>query len=115
VTSPVDRPFDDGLQAERTLLAWRRTCLALAVGSAVAIRLVSPRFGLVVVPLGLAGAAVAAVAYLHAGRRYQAAHRSLTSTSTLSSGGRTLAGVVLVVLLLSLLGLGYVIEGAVHS
>jgi len=112
---PADVPFDGGLQTERTLLAWRRTCLALGVGSAVVVRLMAPQFGLAVVPVGLAGAAVAGVAYLSAGRRYRAAHRSLASTSTLTSGGRTLAGVVLVVLLLALAGLGYVVEGAVRS
>jgi uncharacterized membrane protein YidH (DUF202 family) len=106
------RPFDSGLQTERTLLAWRRTCLTLGVASAVAVRLMAPEFGAVVVTIGLAGIFSAATAYVLASHRYRRAHVSLTETAVLGSGGRSLALLFGLVLLLNAIGLAYVINRA---
>ncbi|MBN9178158.1 MAG: DUF202 domain-containing protein [Microbacterium sp.] len=60
--------YDPGLQPERTELAWRRTALALAVGSLVAMRMLPATLGGVgwVAP-GIAGL-VCAGALWHAAR-----------------------------------------------
>jgi len=52
VTShPPSEQFEDGLQRERTALAWTRTALALIVASSVLLRyLGAPYFGLAYVP-----------------------------------------------------------------
>ncbi|WP_104088026.1 DUF202 domain-containing protein [Cryobacterium sp. N19] len=78
-----DRPFDVGLQAERTLLAWQRTVLSLAVGCAVAIRLTVPAIGLGGAVAGMAGLGLAIAAYLGIARRYRATHNALRSDATL--------------------------------
>ncbi|SIT66593.1 DUF202 domain-containing protein [Microbacterium sp. RU33B] len=61
--------FDPGLQPERTELAWRRTALALAVGSLVALRLLPEAFGSIVWSLGGVIGLIGSGALLAASRR----------------------------------------------
>jgi uncharacterized membrane protein YidH (DUF202 family) len=99
--------FDPGLQPERTALAWRRTGLALAVGSLAAVRVLP---GLV----GRWGYAAAALAFaasvgilVAAHFRYRRDHRSLTSAATdriALSGGALIGMTALAVLLIGVGG-----------
>lgn len=64
--------FDLGLQPERTELAWRRTALAIATGSLVALRLLPELFGdLVWVVPGVVGVVFSAVVWFGARSRYR--------------------------------------------
>lgn len=51
----TERPANRGLQGERTLLAWQRTRLTLAVGFVVWIRVLSGELGAIAVAIGLLG------------------------------------------------------------
>ena len=82
-----DRLFDPGLQPERTLLAWRRTCLAFGVASLVGMRFTMPQLGLVAVLLGILGAGLAVLAYALAATGYRRAHASLHGTGLLDRSG----------------------------
>lgn len=69
----MDAPFDPGLQPERTELAWRRTCLALGIGSLVAMRVLPAAFDSAWWVLAGAAALVATAGlWLWARRRYLA-------------------------------------------
>ena len=84
--APVDRPFDPGLQTERTALAWRRTSLTLIVASLAGVRLlpaVWDWFGLVV---GGAGVAVSLVLLGLSHRRYRLQHGRLHRRLALPDG-----------------------------
>lgn len=76
--------FDEGLQPERTHLAWQRTLLALGLGCAVSARLTAPHLGLVGVVVSLAGLAAVLVAYVLVRLRYRRINASLRSTRTLT-------------------------------
>lgn len=76
------RPFDSGLQPERTALAWRRTALAIAVGALVAVRLLPELFGVwSIIPAG-AGLVLAVIILVAAHHRYRAHHTRLTNAET---------------------------------
>ena len=84
----TDRPFDPGLQPERTLLSWRRTCLALAVASLVSVRFAAEILGVAAIAFGVVGLVIAA--YVAAGHRYRRAHQALSTDGELPTDGAAL-------------------------
>ena len=100
-----EHPFDAGLQPERTLLAWRRTCLALAVASAVVVRFTAPELGGVAVLAGVLGLALCLGAWAAATHRYRRAHTALHAAGSLNSGAVPIAALSAAAVLLSAMGL----------
>lgn len=104
---------DPGLQPERTLLAWRRTALALVVLSALATRSLAVELGPVAGVLGGVGILLSALAAVSAQLRYRATVRDFAAADPgqrpLTSGGRTLALVTLATLSLGAAGLAIVL------
>ncbi|MBT2485204.1 MULTISPECIES: DUF202 domain-containing protein [unclassified Microbacterium] len=83
MTAP--RPFDPGLQPERTELAWRRTALAIAIGSLLSLRVFpvalpadADAWGFVPSVIGLA---TACVLWFSARRRQVRVTAALTKTA----------------------------------
>lgn len=87
----MSKPYDPGLQGERTSLAWTRTALALALAGAVVARLTVERLGSIAVVISLAGVACAAAVALLAGARYRRTAASLHERGTVATDGRMLA------------------------
>lgn len=106
----VDRPFDAGLQPERTLLAWRRTALALGVAAVVAARLTLAVIGIAGVLVGLLGVIAALAAYVFAARRYRSVHAGLSAgRAVLASDGSAMASAAVATGALSIVALVYVL------
>lgn len=71
------RIFDRGMQPERTALAWRRTALAMGVGSIAALRVFPLAFGpAALVPAGIA-VVISITVFVFAQLRYRRNHRAL--------------------------------------
>ncbi|WP_029150658.1 DUF202 domain-containing protein [Microbacterium indicum] len=83
--------FDPGLQPERTLLAWRRTCLSYALGSLVAMRFALDVAGILAVVVGVVGCGLSLAAYFTTTIGYRRATASLTTTGRLERGGAPIA------------------------
>jgi putative membrane protein len=105
------RIFESGLQPERTLLAWRRTCLVLALGVAVSIRFGAIADPLVAILVGVPALALVGAAYALTSIRYSRAIRALVNDPTAAiSEGRAIAAVALVALFIGLAALGFVVS-----
>ena len=100
MSTPTDELFDPGLQPERKLLAWRRTCLAFGVASLVGMRFTLETLGLLAVVGGILGAGLAVLAYALAATGYRRSHRSLQGSGVLDRSGLPMllaAGAVLAI------------------
>lgn len=101
---------DPGLQPERTLLAWRRTCLALAIGVALTTRYLlelEAAFALLAGAIGLAGVVSA---YLASAGRYRRVRRGFDgATGKLHSGGRSIAALAGIATAVSVAAVAFVL------
>lgn len=79
-------PFDPGLQVERTLLAWRRTCLAFGGANLVAMRFTIEVAGQLAVVAGILGVGLALAAYVAAAAGYRHASAALHDHGYLRNG-----------------------------
>ena len=109
--APLDVPRDPGLQVERTLLAWRRTGLAVMVVSAVGIRLVTPLLGWIALILGCTGLLLALVVYVAMGRQLRRVHGLQRQVSTLNATGWPQLVLGFATSLLGLAALSYIALG----
>lgn len=102
-----DTVFDKGLQPERTLLAWRRTCLAFGVASLVGMRFTVEAMGILAVVAGIIGAGLAVLAYALAATGYRRGHHSLRGQGILTRGGLPILAGAAAVLVIGALCAGY--------
>lgn len=108
MSSPL---YDVGLQPERTQLAWRRTSLAIAVGSVVSLRILPALADTAVwfAPGGV-GLAFAGWIWWVAHRRYRRFNAQVRATGyPTSSGGASLAAIAVFASLLGVAALVVVI------
>ncbi len=108
VTEP-DAPYDPSLQPERTLLAWRRTFLALGVAGAVAVRLAAEVSLYAAIPLGILLVGAAMAGYLRVSRRYRRAHEGLRDRDVLEIDGLAIALMTLTLVAIAVAAGVYVI------
>jgi uncharacterized membrane protein YidH (DUF202 family) len=107
--SRLEEPFAPGLQPERTLLAWRRTCLAFAVVTVVATRFTVDRLGPAAVALGILGSGLAGVTYAVVSIRYRRIHESLAASGVTGQGALPLALAFAAALVLGLACAAYLV------
>lgn len=107
--------YDPGLQTERTLLAWRRTCLAFGVASLVAMRFTVEAAGVLAVFVGVIGAGLAVAAYVTAAVGYRRANTALHTTGSLNHGAAPIALATTAALVLGVACAAYLILSALNA
>jgi uncharacterized membrane protein YidH (DUF202 family) len=101
----VTSPADPGAQAERTALAWRRTALAVAIGSLVGLRVLPSHLGIVGYVACVLGLVWSADLATTAARRYREADAALRTRGRGPAAGASLARTVVVTGLIGLTAL----------
>lgn len=114
-TADEDSVYDPGLQTERTLLAWRRTCLAFGVVSLVAMRFTVEAAGVLAVFAGVLGAGLAVSAYIAAAIGYRRANTALRSTGSLDHGAAPIALATAAALVLGVACAAYLVLSALNA
>ena len=102
------RLFDPGLQPERTELAWRRTLLALAVGSLISDRVLAPLIGVWALAVTLAGLGTTIVCWVLASTRARRVQQVLLRQDGPLPGAALLLAVAAAVVAAAVLALVYV-------
>jgi uncharacterized membrane protein YidH (DUF202 family) len=105
----TERPFDPGLQLERTTLAWRRTVLALAASSLVGVKVLLPVGTAAAFAVGGGGVAAALIIGGVVIRRHRHAHHALVHGDQRLPDARPLAMSAALTLSLGLTALLFVL------
>lgn len=110
--------YDPGLQPERTTLAWRRTAVAIAIGSILALRIfpsvIDNNLILGMAP-GILGLWFAVWLWLASQKRYRAVNSWLVSASGRPPGAGLFLALSLFATITSLIALVIVVAVAITS
>ena len=82
MSHPIDRPFDEGLQAERTALSWQRTTLAFGVATLLSARLMTNIFSTASFLVGAMGVVLMVAVFVVGHQRYRLVHNRLMQASS---------------------------------
>lgn len=107
--------FDQGLQLERTLLAWWRTLLVLVLAGAVIIRFSLEPFGALAAGAAFVLIGITFAVYLASYRRYRRVLKGLNLTGTLPRNGSAVAWSSVGLLVVGVVSAAYVLQRGLSS